>query len=332
MSITADKSQSVLRFGRGKSGGGHLPLTLLLLTVVFISLAFSVYTYLQWRDFRNSVESSVNIHMNDSKTYLGSNIKGFEERISNLEKIMEPFSLLKPDVTLAQVVDKANSEIEARNEERFRKVQEKIDAMTEEVVKAREKAESSDKKELLFISLVRLRQKIDSAQGFADELQMLQMAAGNDQVIQDNINSLKSKENGVPSVIELRDDFSRIAGKLVRKEREEQAKEMPFYKRFAENLSKGISIRKVKNVEGNTAEAIVARTEDDLRKGDVPVALQELAKLDLPDNADLNAWLEKAKSYSQADLAFNNMLGHIIDDDAKKILSENQQKAAEESN
>jgi len=332
MSITADKSQSILKFGRGKSGGGHLPLALLLLTVVLISLAFSVYTYLQWRDFRNSVESSVNVRMSDSKTYLGSNIKSFDERISSLEKIMEPFSLLKPDETLSQVIDKANSEIEARNEERFRKVQEKIDAMTEEVVKAREKAESADKKELLFISLVRLRQKIDSAQGFNDELQMLQMAAGNDQVIQDNINALKPRAGGIPSVIELRDDFSRIAGKLVRQEREEKAKEMPFYERFAENLSKGISIRKVKNVEGESAEALVAHAEDDLRKGDVTSALQELAKLDLPGNADLNAWLEKAKSYSQADIAFNNMLGHIIDDDARKILSQNQEKSAEESN
>jgi len=309
-----------------------LPLTLLLLTIVFISLAFSVYTYLQWRDFRSSVENSVVTHESDSKTYLGSNIKSFEERISSLEKIMEPFSLLKPEAMLSQVIDKANSEIEARNEERFRKVQEKIDAMTEEVVKAREKVESSDKKELLFISLVRLRQKIDSAQGFADELQMLEMAAGNDQVIQDNINSLKSKSGGVPSVIELRDDFSRIAGKLVRQEREEQAKEMPFYQRFAENLSKGISIRKVKNVEGDSAEALVARAEDDLRKGDVSSALQELAKLDLPGNADLNTWLEKAQSYSQADVAFNNMLNHIIDDDARKILSETEAKSREDNN
>lgn len=325
--MSADKSRRIPGFGQKSEPQGNALIIVLLLAVVFLSLGISLYTFMQWRNFRHSVESTVDAQINNSKNYLGTNIKGFEERISSLEKIMEPFSLLKPEATLQQVMEKASSDVEARNEERFRKVQEKIDSMTEEVIKAREKVESSNKKELVFISLIKLRAKLDSGQPFAQELALLQASAGKDNITQDNINILKTKaEKGVPSIIDLRDGFSRLAGGLIREEKQEEVKEMPFYKRFVQNLYKGVSIRKVRNIEGDSPEAMVARIEDYLKKGNLASALQEVEKLHIENNSELNAWLENAKSYNEADAAFNNILGHIVDEDAERVLKENQPK------
>jgi hypothetical protein len=85
-----------------------------------------------------------------------------------------------------------------------------------------------------------------------------------------------------------------------------------WWRPVAERLSSLVNWRRTDAVDGNTAEAIVARAEQRLAADDLAGAIAELEKLQGPAAAAMQGWLAEARARAAADAAVARLTAYVL--------------------
>ncbi|HEX6142135.1 MAG TPA: mitofilin family membrane protein, partial [Geminicoccaceae bacterium] len=169
----------------------------------------------------------------------------------------------------------------------------------------------------LALAVGQLDSAIEQAESYEKPLQTVQALASGDQVVADASSSLQPMaEQGVPSTNQLRQEFDEVAGEIVHSTSDADG----VLGQAASNLRRLVSVRAVgADVEGEGAEARVARAEARLEQGDLAGAVQELEGLEGAAAEAAAPWLEKARARVAAEQAVSQLQNH-----ATGLLSQTQ--------
>jgi hypothetical protein len=110
--------------------------------------------------------------------------------------------------------------------------------------------------------------------------------------------------NGLPDVAELERRFAALVPELLRKPEADGN----FLERLLDNASRLVEVRRVGEPEGGSIEAIVARTETKLGRGDLDGAIAEAESLPEPAKSEAANWLATAKQRRDADATVASLL------------------------
>lgn len=164
---------------------------------------------------------------------------------------------------------------------------------------------------LLSLELANLKRAIERGGGFAHELAQLRGLAPAEL----DLTALEAHaKDGLPPDQELEREFREIAKAAIAAELAPSADSSVLDRLWASARSV-VQVRKTGNVEGTTAEAVIARMEDRLRSGDLEGALQESQTLSGDARAAAEPWLGKLAARLQVDRAIAG-----IDDGLKKLM------------
>jgi uroporphyrinogen-III synthase len=200
---------------------------------------------------------------------------------------------------LRQVGDRLNS-VASDTAVRIDRLARQIETI-EQSVPAREDADAVRNARLVF-AIGRLRDGVLSTHPFRIELAALKALSGDDAGINQALDRLAPHADaGVPTQDLLRQRFRRLASGIVNASREPVSDS--WLDRSIARVLGAINIRRVDNVEGGDAEAIVARAEQALDRGDIKQAASELGALSGPGAAVAKPWLADADAYLAATTA-----------------------------
>jgi hypothetical protein len=151
----------------------------------------------------------------------------------------------------------------------------------------------------LVFAIGRLRDAVLSTHPFRIELAALKALSADDPGIAQALDRLSPRaDSGVATADLLRQRFRPLAGAIVNAGREPVSDD--WIDRSLARMLSAINIRRTDDLEGGDVEAIVARAEKALERGDVKQAAAELGAL--PDRAAnvAKAWLADADAHLAA--------------------------------
>ncbi|MFQ5783968.1 MAG: COG4223 family protein [Alphaproteobacteria bacterium] len=154
----------------------------------------------------------------------------------------------------------------------------------------------------LVLAVGQLRAALRGSGPYAAELEALKGLAGGDAVFAAPLAALDDRAaEGLPTLARLRARFKELAGAVVR------AGYAPDQGSWADRtlarLARLVTVRRVGEVEGDSAEAIVARAETLLEARDLAAAVAEVEHLAGPPAEVAAAWLADARARLAADRA-----------------------------
>ncbi|MBM3556908.1 MAG: hypothetical protein FJX47_15295, partial [Alphaproteobacteria bacterium] len=162
----------------------------------------------------------------------------------------------------------------------------------------------------LALAVGQLRAALQGAGSFAGEVERLATLAEGDGSISGPIRELLDLKAGVPGLAELRGRFGAVAREALRPERDAGA---PIWERAWTRFTDLVSVRRVGEVVGESAEALIARAEARLAAGDLAAAVAEVERLSGAAKTSTNAWLTEAKRRLAAEAAMAALDRAIMD-------------------
>lgn len=163
----------------------------------------------------------------------------------------------------------------------------------------------------LVLALGQLREQLARGVPYAGALATARSLAADDQAVLQHLAALESTApRGVPTRAVLRERFDRAAAEAVRSDR--LAGASGWWRPIAERLSSLVNWRRVDAIEGDSAEAILARAEQRLAADDLAGAIAEAEKLQGPAAAAMQAWLADARTRAAADAAIGGLTAHVL--------------------
>lgn len=186
-------------------------------------------------------------------------------------------------------------------------------AKTKQIMKNEKEAEFSP----LIMALVQVHKQIQKGQPFDTELSLAESQSGDDPVIAQNIGVLKAHaEKGVITSEQLVDEFSGLAGHLVMEANKSQDDNL--WSKAKNKILDVVAIRRIDNLEGDSAEAIVARAEKSLQEYKLTDAIFELDRLGARPKERIADWLEKASARVAVEDAVDGIIERVTQISAKK--------------
>jgi len=213
--------------------------------------------------------------------------------------------------TLKNLVERLNR-LESDRSSEVSKNEQQIDQLAIQLDKLKKNGpylgnrDLNDQAGSFLIAIGQLRSAIRSGSSFSSEISSLNAFGSNAKDILDAHLDLKNYADlGISNPIQLQEAFSGIAGKIVQSDRLPERNNL--IDRTIVRLSKSLKWRRTDMFEGNSVEAIVARTERALKNNNIEKAARELEVL--PNNLSPLAqpWLRKAR----ANVAANKMLADL---------------------
>jgi uroporphyrinogen-III synthase len=163
----------------------------------------------------------------------------------------------------------------------------------------------------LVLALGQLRELMSRGAPYAAALATMRSLAAEDQTVLQQLATLEpAADRGVPTRARLREQFDSVAAEAVRIDRVGQAG--GWWRPIAERLSSLINWRRVDAVEGDNAEAIIARAEQRLGADDLAGAIAELERLQGPAAAAMQGWLADARARAAADAAVARLTAYVL--------------------
>ncbi|MEZ0260218.1 MAG: uroporphyrinogen-III synthase [Alphaproteobacteria bacterium] len=145
----------------------------------------------------------------------------------------------------------------------------------------------------MLLALNEFRSNVQTHQTFDQDLAVLQKLAGNDKQLQMALQQLAPyAKQGVLSREELQTQFRDLASDIVMAKLKGQ--DLSVKEEMLRRLSKLIKARRVDDIQGNTVDAVVARAQLMLNKGDVHGAMRELNTLEGQPAAVAEPWMQQA--------------------------------------
>lgn len=184
------------------------------------------------------------------------------------------------------------------------------DALTERLAALETKVDQPGREEAVAKALAAsaLKTAIDRGGPFTGELQIFSGIAGNDPVVQ---TLEKFAQVGVPSASDLVQKFSQTADAILNAAHETD-QQAGVGSRLISSAMQMVKVRPVGDVEGDTPEAIVARVEDKLRKGDLKGASTEWDALPQPAKDASVAYKQTLDARIEVDGLVDNTLNRAI--------------------
>ncbi|ATG48410.1 hypothetical protein CEW89_13065 [Celeribacter ethanolicus] len=218
---------------------------------------------------------------------LSDRIKGFEDRVTEIEARPVAEAIVSPEATtayerqLAQMQDLLNSEI-ARLED------------------AKDKAVAEETAARAATAKARLQTLVDAGEPFAEAL--TDVGGNLPQALKD------AAQTGIPSVTQLQEGYAEAARKaLVAASR--AAYEAGEESWFQTVLRTQIGLRSTKPKEGGDADAILSRAEQSVRNGLFAKAIATLEALPEAGKAEMQLWIAEAQKRVDAMTALDEILG-----------------------
>ncbi len=241
---------------------------------------------------------------------------------------------LPPPVQLKPIEEEQEAaEVDAEAVARMRTMEEKLDRLMETAVRGqaesqdmralREKLEAheqaieelraSHRAALRALALMdgydRLKDRVLTGKPFAEELDRLQLLAGDDGKLTLALDDLRPLASaGIPRLESLRAAFDSAARRALLPP---VNKDAGVVEKLAANFSSVVSVRRVGQVAGEAPDAVIARAEAALGKGDVDKAASEVASLQNKAGAAMQSWLGDAKAYLVRDSALDQIKSAI---------------------
>lgn len=157
---------------------------------------------------------------------------------------------------------------------------------------------------LLALELANLRRAVEAGGAFADELSNVNRSAGE----RLKLTALdRFKNSGVPTLRELSAEFGKLSHRIIAADTPPEAGTL--IDRFLTGAKSVVRVRRVgDNVEGNSTEAIVARMEAALEKGNLERVLEEGRSLSERNRIPAaREWLEKVEARVTASSALRDV-------------------------
>lgn len=184
------------------------------------------------------------------------------------------------------------------------------DALTQRLAALETKVDQPGREEAVAKALAAsaLKTAIDRGGPFTGELQTFSGIAGNDPAVQ---TLEKFAQSGIPSASDLVQKFPQTATAILNAahQTDEQA---GVGSRLLSSAMQMVKVRPVGDVEGDTPEAIVARMEDKLRKGDLKGASSEWDALPQPARDASIAYKQTLDARIEVDGLVDNTLNRAI--------------------
>ena len=213
--------------------------------------------------------------------------------------------------TLKNLVERLNR-LESDRSSEVSKNEQQIDQLTIQLDKLKKNIPYLGNRDLndhagsFLIAIGQLRSAIRSGSSFSSEISSLSAFGSNAKDILDAYLDLKNYADlGISNPIQLQEAFSGIAGKIVQSDRLPERNNL--MDRTIARLSKSLKWRRTDMFEGNSVEAIVARTERALKNNNIEKAARELEMLPKNLSPLAQPWLRKAR----ANVAANKMLADL---------------------
>lgn len=158
----------------------------------------------------------------------------------------------------------------------------------------------------ILVAVGQLREAVRASRTFTEELAALQALASGDGEVESQLALLKPfADKGVATVEQLRARFEQRAGLIVR------AEQIPggsgWVDRTIDRLTAAVRWRRTDNLEGNGADAIVARAERKLATADIAGAISELSALSVKALAVAQPWIIDARSHVTVEAAISTL-------------------------
>ncbi len=157
------------------------------------------------------------------------------------------------------------------------------------------------------LAVSQLRGAVVSGNPYGTELDALQaLATGSrDETLSAALVSLAAgADNGITSLDDLRATYADAAQAALRASR---SRGEGWVAQTMDRLSSVVSVRRVGEVAGDDAEAVLARAETRLNAGDIQAALTELEALTGPAAEAMAAWTARAKAHAGAHRALRDL-------------------------
>lgn len=164
----------------------------------------------------------------------------------------------------------------------------------------------------LVLAAGQLRAALQDSDNFAAELQTLRQFGAEDGEIAEAAAALGPyAEGGIPTRPQLDDRFSRLAPDIVQAGRTAGGGE--WYDRALNRVASLVSVRRVGgDVPGDSAAAVVARTEALLDQGNLDAAVEQLSTLQGPAAEAAEPWLAQARARLLAERVSTALTRHAI--------------------
>ena len=156
-------------------------------------------------------------------------------------------------------------------------------------------ADKSTKVRAFLLAVVQLRTAAHAGRSFSEELEILKNLKLNDTDLSEAITGLtEAAKNGMPSLSQLRQEFTELAGAIV------QAENLPkgegLMDRTLARLGQTLKWRRTDDFNGTNVEAVVARAERSLGRSDLADAVAELKTLTTAPAKKAAPWLKNAEA------------------------------------
>lgn len=164
----------------------------------------------------------------------------------------------------------------------------------------------------LLLAFNELRGDLGSKRSFNEDLLIMEKFIGDDPEMKKSLARLKPyAESGVLSRRQLQKEFEGLASDIVMARL--QGKDLSVQDQMMKRLSALVKVRKVDDVTGTSEDAVVARAQILLNRGDVKGAIRELQSLEGAPAEAAAPFLEQAAGNVMAEDASAQMLGKIME-------------------
>ena len=166
---------------------------------------------------------------------------------------------------------------------------------------------------MLLVATINLRETASEGIPFTKELAAVQALGKGNPTVQNALPLLQSMaEQGIPTMATLQQDFDTLITPIL-KSAQHTDESSTITRWLRDMFSDAIRIRRVGNdIDGETAEAIIARAESFLQQGDLRKATVELEKMESESRDILRPWLRKAKKRLAAVNALDGLYKHVV--------------------
>ncbi len=160
-------------------------------------------------------------------------------------------------------------------------------------------------KEAFAIALVQLRVAIDKGRSFANVLAAIGQRFGGQTIVDEALKTLNEHaDEGVKNIDALQSEFPEVI-RLVLHGSDMAAP--GFWDTAKQKLANLVTVRRTGAIDGDSAEAILARAEHALNDGDLTVAVAEIESLDAAAQAKAAPWLDDAKARIAVEAAMDTL-------------------------
>lgn len=166
----------------------------------------------------------------------------------------------------------------------------------------------------MLLMLNEFRGNVGGGRPFQEDLALMQKLAGNDPELQASLQKLAPyAKNGVLSSATLQGEFKGLAGDIVMAKL--QGEDLSVQEKALKRLDKLVKVRRIDDIEGKSTDAVVARAQLMLDRGDVQGALHELQALEGAPAEAAAPWMQQAAGSlmagQSADLMTQALMGQL---------------------